>query len=70
MEFLNDYSGLFSLLAVVASVAAVVVAVWIYRKQKKETKRISIICKKKTKNISIKSNKTSIFKIYGMSMRL
>lgn len=39
MECLNEYSGLFSLLAVVASVAAVVVAVWIYRKQKKEQEK-------------------------------
>ena len=35
MEFLNDYSGLFSLLAVLASVASVIVAVVIYCKQKK-----------------------------------
>lgn len=35
MELLNDYSGLFSLLAVVASVASVIVAVVIYCKQKK-----------------------------------
>jgi len=33
MEFLNEYSGLFSLLAVVASV---IVPFLIYRKQKKE----------------------------------
>lgn len=33
MEFLNEYSGFFSLLAVVASV---IVPFWIYRKQKKE----------------------------------
>ena len=33
MEFLNEYSGLFSLLAVGASV---IVPFWIYRKQKKE----------------------------------
>ena len=33
MELLNEYSGLFSLLAVVASV---IVPLWIYRKQKKE----------------------------------
>ena len=33
MEFLNEYSGLFSLLAVVASI---IVPFWIYRKQKKE----------------------------------
>lgn len=39
MEFLNEYSGLFSLLAVVASIVAVVVAVWIYRKQKKEQEK-------------------------------
>ena len=36
MEFLNEYSGLFALLAVVASVVAIMVAVVIYRKQKKE----------------------------------
>lgn len=36
MEFLNDYSGLFSLLAVVASIVSIVVSVMIYRKQKKE----------------------------------
>ena len=36
MECLNEYSGLFSLLAVVASVAAIVVAVVIYRKQKQQ----------------------------------
>lgn len=35
MEFLNEYSGLFSLLAVVASV---IVPFWIYRMQKKEQK--------------------------------
>ena len=33
MEILNEYSGLFSLLAVVVSV---IVPFWIYRKQKKE----------------------------------
>lgn len=36
MECLNEFSGLFSLLAVVTSVASVIVAVVIYRKQKKE----------------------------------
>lgn len=36
MECLNEYSGLFSLLAVVASVAAILVAVVIYRKQKQQ----------------------------------
>ena len=36
MEFLNEYSGLFSLLAVVASIVAIVVSVMIYRKQKKD----------------------------------
>ena len=35
MEFLNEYSGLFSLLAVVASIVSIVVSVMIYRKQKK-----------------------------------
>ena len=35
MEFLNEYSGLFSLLAVVASVVAIVVLVVIFNKQKK-----------------------------------
>lgn len=36
MEFLNEYSGLFSLLAVVASIVSIVVPVVIYRKQKKQ----------------------------------
>lgn len=36
MESLNEYSGLFSLLAVVASV---IVPFWIYRKQKKEQEK-------------------------------
>ena len=36
MEFLNEYSGLFSLLAVGASV---IVPFWIYRKQKKEQEK-------------------------------
>lgn len=35
MEFFNEYSGLFSLLAVVASVVAIVVSVVIFNKQKK-----------------------------------
>ena len=69
MEFLNEYSGLFSLLAVVASV---IVPFWIYRKQKKEQEKYYFMQKndqehfynlqKKTKKISIKSNKTTIFK--------
>ena len=36
MELLNEYSGLFSLLAVVASIVSIVVSVMIYRKQKKD----------------------------------
>ena len=36
MEILSEYSGLFSLLAVVASV---IVPFWIYRKQKKEQEK-------------------------------
>ena len=36
MEFLNEYSGPFSLLAVVASIVSIVVSVIIYRKQKKD----------------------------------
>ncbi len=36
MECLNNYSGLLSLLAVVASVVAIVVTVVIYCKQKKD----------------------------------
>lgn len=36
MELLNEYSGLFSLLAVVASIVSIVVSVIIYRKQKKQ----------------------------------
>lgn len=39
MEFLNVYSGLFSLLAVVASVVAIVVSVVIFNKQKKEQEK-------------------------------
>ena len=39
MEFLNEYSGLFSLLAVVASVVAIVVSVVIFKKQKKEQEK-------------------------------
>ena len=39
MECLNEYSGLFSLLAVVTSVVAIVVSVVIYRKQKKEQEK-------------------------------
>lgn len=35
MECLNEYSGLFSLLAVLASIVAIGVSVWIYSKQKK-----------------------------------
>ena len=36
MECLNEYSGLFSLLAVMASVVAIVVSVVIFKKQKKD----------------------------------
>lgn len=39
MESLNEYSGLFSLLAVVASVVAIVVSVVIFNKQKKEQEK-------------------------------
>ena len=39
MEFLNEYSGLFSLLAVVASVVAILVSVVIFNKQKKEQEK-------------------------------
>ena len=39
MKFLNEYSGLFSLLAVVASVVAIVVSVVIFNKQKKEQEK-------------------------------
>ena len=39
MEFLNEYSGLFSLLAVMASVVAIVVSVVIFNKQKKEQEK-------------------------------
>lgn len=39
MEFLNEYSGLFSLLAVVVSVVAIVVSVVIFNKQKKEQEK-------------------------------
>ena len=39
MEFLNEYSGLFSLLAEVASLVAIVVSVVIFNKQKKEQEK-------------------------------
>lgn len=39
MELLNEYSGLFSLLAVVTSVVAIVVSVMIFNKQKKEQEK-------------------------------
>ena len=39
MELLNEYSGLFSFLAVVASVVAIVVSVVIFNKQKKEQEK-------------------------------
>ena len=39
MEFLNEYSGLFSLLAVVASIVSIVVSVMIFNKQKKEQEK-------------------------------
>lgn len=39
MELLNEYSGLFSLLAVVVSVVAIVVSVVIFNKQKKEQEK-------------------------------
>lgn len=39
MELLNEYSGLFSLLAVVASVVAIVVSIVIFNKQKKEQEK-------------------------------
>ena len=39
MELLNEYSGLFSLLAVVASVVAIVVSVMIFNKQKNEQEK-------------------------------
>lgn len=39
MELLNEYSGFFSLLAVVASVVAIVVSVMIFNKQKKEQEK-------------------------------
>ena len=39
MELLNEYSGLFSLLAVVASVIAIVVSVMIFNKQKNEQEK-------------------------------
>lgn len=39
MEFFNEYSWLFSLLTVVASVVAIVVSVVIFNKQKKEQEK-------------------------------
>lgn len=46
MEFLNEYSGLFSLLAVVVSVVAIVVSVVIFNKQKKEQEKYYYMQKK------------------------
>lgn len=45
MECLNEYSGLFSLLAVVASVVAIVVSIVIFRKQKNAQEKY--YCKQK-----------------------
>lgn len=42
MEWLNDYSGLFSLIAAIASVVAIVVAVW---QSKQSAKQIDEIYK-------------------------
>ena len=39
MEVLNEYSGLFSVLAVVASIVSIVVSIIIYRKQKKDQEK-------------------------------
>ena len=47
MEFLNEYSGLFSLLAVVASVVAIVVSVMIFNKQKKKKEQEKYYYKQK-----------------------
>lgn len=45
MESLNEYSGLFSLLAVVVSVVAIVVSVVIFNKQKKRAREILLHAK-------------------------
>lgn len=49
MEFLNEYSGLFSLLAVVASVVAIVVSVVIFNKQKKRAREILLQAEKRSR---------------------
>ena len=54
MEFLNEYSGLFSLLAVVASVVAIVVSVMIFNKQKKEQEKYYYKQKKDQEYIYLK----------------
>ena len=54
MEFLNEYSGLFSLLAVVASVVAIVVSVVIFNKQKKEQEKYYYKQKKDQENFYLK----------------
>lgn len=40
MEVLNEYSGLFSLIATVASVVAIVVAVWLSKQSSKQIEEI------------------------------
>ena len=54
MELLNEYSGLFSLLAVVASVVAIVVSVVIFNKQKKEQEKYYYKQKKDQENFYLK----------------
>ena len=54
MEFLNEYSGFFSLLAVVASVVAIVVSVVIFNKQKKEQEKYYYKQKKDQENFYLK----------------
>ena len=54
MEFLNEYSGLFSLLAVVASVIAIVVSVMIFNKQKNEQEKYYYKQKKDQEYIYLK----------------
>ena len=50
MECLNEFSGLFSLLAVVASVVAIGVAVVIFNKQKKEQEKYYFMQKNDQEN--------------------
>lgn len=40
MEILNEYSGLFSLIAAIASIVAIVVSIWLSKQSSKQIDRI------------------------------